>query len=202
MKSKIKILYILLLVSIIITTFSIRRTYAKYRENIKTNFQATINQWRILLNEEDIKQNKNLTEYLNFSFDESNKDVDVGAFAPGSMGYIILDLDYSNVGVNFIMEVTMKKTENNLSNFRIYGYKIDNGEIITESSEQDLIYFKYTGDECYFREKVSIYTSENYKQKVTLYFKWIEMGNNSEDTAMQGKNIKYKTTVTFTQNNS
>ncbi len=202
MKSKIKILYILLLVSIIITTFSIRRTYAKYRENIKTNFQATINQWRILVNEEDIKKNKNLTEYLNFSFDESNKDVDVGAFVPGSMGYIILDLDYSNVGVNFIMEVTMKKTENNLSNFRIYGYKIDNGEIITESSEQDLIYFKSTGDECYFREKVSIYTSENYKQKVTLYFKWIESGNNSEDTAMQGKNIKYKTTVTFTQNNS
>lgn len=201
MRDKIKILYILFLISIIITAFSIRTTYAKYRENITTNFLATINQWMIVLNEEDIVKNKNMTEYLNFEFDKTNKDVDNGAFVPGTLGWITLNLDYAKVGVNFKMEVTMKKTENNLSNFRIYGYQIGNGEIITQSKEEDSTYFYYTNDTCYFRDNINVLTDETSKQ-IKLYFKWEENENDLTEVEMQGKKIKYKTTVSFTQSNS
>lgn len=195
MMKKISIIQIFFLLSLIITILSINTTYAKYAENINPNLHVTLNQWLIKVNEQDIMGEESFENILALQLDNNNDDINENILAPASTGYMEYNIDYENVGVNFDINIEIQGIENNIQDIQIYGYSIDDGEIINESNENDDITFENST----FCEKINLLDG-NTSQKIKLYIKWNnEEANDSIHTQLQGKVYKYKTSILFKQ---
>ena len=110
------------------------------------------------------------------------------------MEYII---DYENVGVNFDINIEIQGIENIIQDIEVYGYSIDDGEIV-ETSNEDII-FENSGGKAIFQEKISLLDGKT-NQKIKLYLKWNDKEeNNIIHTNLQGKMYKYKTSILFKQ---
>ena len=62
-KTKLRVIQILCIVSLLITVFSVQRTYAKYYEKVGTNYQSRIKRWVIKVDGEVINQDDKHYEY-------------------------------------------------------------------------------------------------------------------------------------------
>ena len=58
------IIEILLLLAILVTVFSIQRTYAKYFEKVGTTYNTNIKKWVINVNNNNIHESKSLNEIV------------------------------------------------------------------------------------------------------------------------------------------
>lgn len=195
---KIRIIRIAFLISIIFTMISISKTYAKYSEKINSNFHITINQWLIKVNSKDIMETNEFDDELQIKFEE-NDDFSDNVLLPGRIGFLEYDIDYSEVGVNFDINIEISAIENANRDIGIFGYSIDDGEICEESSEDQS--FANTSGKLVFKDKINLLDG-NSKSKIKIYIKWKDDGENqidSVDTSYQGMTYKYKTTVLFEQ---
>lgn len=197
MMKKINIIQIFFLLSLIITICLINTTYAKYTENINPNLHVTLNQWLIKVNEQDIMGEESFENILAMQLNNDNDNINENVLVPASTGYMEYIINYENVGVNFDINIEIKGIENIIQDIEVYGYSIDDGEII-ETSNEDII-FENSGGKAIFQEKISLLDGKT-NQKIKLYLKWNDKEeNNIIHTNLQGKMYKYKTSILFKQ---
>ena len=152
-KTKLRVIQILCIVSLIITVFSIQRTYAKYFEQVETTYDTNIKRWVINVNSLNIHgKSQELATVMQPTFRQNIHMNNNNTLAPGREGYFEFLIDYSKVDLAFRFEFDIKQLntkivttgegddavqteeDNHLEDFEIYGYSIvENGtETITE----------------------------------------------------------------------
>ena len=119
-----------------IITFSvIQTTYAKYVTNLDANANIAISYWNILVNNQDISENPDISAVMTAVLPGSEY-AKPDVLVPGSLGYFDLNIDLSQVTVTFTLTVTTSINEASFltTDFLVVGYSFDNGNTI-----QDLI---------------------------------------------------------------
>ena len=104
-KTKSRVIQILCIVSLIITVFSIQRTYAKYFEKVNTTYATNIKRWVINLNNTDIHgKSQELSTIMQPTFRENAHMNNNDTLVPGREGYFEFVIDYSKVDLAFKYE--------------------------------------------------------------------------------------------------
>ena len=115
-----------------IITFSvIQTTYAKYVTNLNANANISISYWNILVNNQNITENSDLSAVMSVVLPGSEyakSDV----LVPGSTGYFDLNIDSSQVTVPFTATIStaINEASSLKTDFVVTGYSINGGEII------------------------------------------------------------------------
>ena len=177
-RQKIKDLKFIILFIILVSIsliYLFQSSYAKYRKQVKTDIEATIAGWNILINNEDIKNKKVLTNNIIPTF-ENNEYVKADVLAPGTTGYCDININAKNVDVSFSYELTtIIPEESIIKDLKITGYTINPSNTNTEKLE--------------FQEGTTItgqieHNTEN--TTIRLYIMWDDGENaimdNTEDT--------------------
>ena len=127
-KNKLRVLEILCIISLLITIFSIQRTYARYYEKVDTTYQTHIKRWLMKVNNHIIQEESTLSEVMQpILIKDENMNDDV--LIPGRTGYFEMLLDYSNVDLTFEYEFSIEQlNQQKLTDFEIYGYEVIDGE--------------------------------------------------------------------------
>lgn len=211
-KTKLRVIQILCIISIIITVFSIQRTYAKYFEKVDTTYATNIKKWVINVNETNIHNEETLTNIMTPQFFYNKHMNTNNTLVPGRIGCFDFLIDYTNVDTAFKFEFDIEQlNEKKLTDFEVYGYKIidtdfeitptttvnDIGEI-TELTKTDGV---YQLSEITQTIDPSVYIIK--KKRVLVIFRWNDSDentmNNVADTEFAGTNLNYKVKITFTQ---
>ena len=144
-KTKLRIIQILCVISLIVTVFSIQKTYAKYFEKIDTTYATNIKKWVIKVAGTKIHQlgKDELNEVMTPVLVE-NEHMNTGVLVPGRHGYFPFEIDYKDVDlpfrfnfdINQLNQITLTDEntgttttiDNKLEDFEVYGYEIIDGE--------------------------------------------------------------------------
>lgn len=215
-KTKLRVIEILFIISILITVFSVQRTYAKYFEKVGTTYDTNIKKWVININNNNIHEMETLTEVMQPILIENENMNNNQTLVPGREGYFPMLLDYTYVDLAFEYEFTIEQLNiNPLNDFEVYGYEIIDGEdstIVTTDSEGNPIRDKITG---VIDPTTEVNSNGEKKKEIRVLFRWNDAEgstmDNQEDTQFTGeedteessdglhKILKYKVTATFTQ---
>ena len=131
---KVIILFSIFILFIIITAYSIMQTYAKYYEQLNTNFSLDIKKWLIKINDEDILSHNELNEIVQLQF-VNDENINNGKMVPGAIAYFDIILDCSYVDLDFRMQMDMEQINTNKNNdIKVIGYQISDD--IESSSEE------------------------------------------------------------------
>ena len=122
----------------IITFTVIQTTYAKYVTNLDANANIAISYWNILINNQDILENPDISAVMTAVLpgsEYSKPDV----LVPGSLGYFDLNIDSSQVTVPFTLTVTTSINEASslTTDFLVVGYSLDNGNTMIDLVDTD-----------------------------------------------------------------
>lgn len=174
-KNKIKIIEILCIISLIITIFSIQRTYARYFEQVDTTYNTNIKRWLVKVNDQIIHDAETLNEVMEPIMIE-NEHINNQVLVPGQTGYFEMLIDYTDVDVTFEYEFTIEQlNETPLDDFEIYGYEVIDGEnhTITETPEIKGVIDPTT----------EFNSAGEKKREIRILFRW----NDSEESTMDNK---------------
>lgn len=131
-KTKLRIIQILCIVSLLITVFSIQRTYAKYFEKVGTTYDTKIKRWLIDVNNSIIHDEKTLSNIMQPIFNENENMNNNDTLVPGREGYFPFLINYEKVDLAFQFGFNLTQTNAEplkpLEDFEIYGYEIVDGE--------------------------------------------------------------------------
>ena len=182
-KNKIKIMQILCVISLLITIFSIQRTYARYFEQVDTTYNTNIKRWFIKVNDHIIHDSETLNEVMEPIF-TINENINSDILVPGQTGYFEMLIDYSSVDVAFEYEFSIEQlNETPLEDFEIYGYEVIDGEnsIITETNEIKGIIDPTT----------EVNSAGEKKREMRILFRWNDgegsVMDNTADTQFRGE---------------
>ena len=215
-KTKLRIIQIMCIISILITIFSIQRTYAKYFEKVDTRYQTNIKRWLINVNTYNIHEMSELNQVMQpVLIEDENVNTDI--VVPGRKGYFEMLIDYSAVDLAFEYEFFIEQLNNNpLEDFEIYGYEVidaDGTSTVTETKEIKGVIDPAT----------DVDSNGDKKREIRVLFRWNDENadttdsaavagmNNLEDTQFRGENdtsadadglhtvLNYKATMKFSQ---
>lgn len=167
-----KIKIVLSCISLIICLSFIKDTYAKYIT--ETNGQANIMvaKWKILVNNQDIITNNNITSTITPTF-EGNANIKDGVIAPGAVGYFDLLIDPTNTDVTFSYEITTTiSEESSVQDLVVTGYSINDEETITFTEDQEKII-----------KNTIFYSEERTTTKIRIYITWQDSETETMDNA-------------------
>ena len=169
--TKKKAFLLLACIWLIISLSVVQTTYAKYVTNLDTNANIAISYWNILVNNQNIAENPDISATMTAVF-PGNEFMKNDVIVPGAVGYFDLNIDSSNVTVPFSTTVTTSINEASAltTDFVVAGYSINNGEII------ELV------DTNSFSCDISLDTDSTI---IRIYIIWLDDGLDSvEDTAL------------------
>lgn len=143
-KTKLRVIQILCIISVLITVFSIQRTYARYFEKVDTTYDTNIKRWVINVNDVDIHgKGEELNTIMQPIFIENEHMNSNDTLVPGREGYFDFSINYSKVDLAFrfnfdiqqlntktvVDDVTGETSEvdAHLEDFQIYGFTIIDG---------------------------------------------------------------------------
>lgn len=106
-KKDLRFIIIFIVVIACSCTYLYQSSYAKYRKRVTAQVDLSVANWAIKINNEDVKNNKVLTNKLVPEFEESEY-TKANVLAPGSKGYCDIVIDSTNVDVNFEITVQAK----------------------------------------------------------------------------------------------
>ena len=138
--TKKKAFLLLACVWFIITFSVIQTTYAKYVTNLNANTNITISYWNILVHNQDIIENSDISQVMSEVLTLPGNDyAKPGVIVPGSRGYLDLDIDSSKVTVPFTVTVTTSINEASslTTDFIVSGYSLDGGTTIVDLTPAD-----------------------------------------------------------------
>lgn len=224
-KTKLRVIQILCIVSLLITVFSVQRTYAKYYEKVGTNYQSNIKKWVIKVDGQKIHGlgKDQLTQVMTPAFRNNDHMNDNNTLVPGREGYFEFVVDYRKVDVKFRFEFDIEQLNNEpLEDFEIYGYSIVTTDQATGTEKEVKTNLATANDMAGLTQVIDpTLVSNTIKSKtIRVLFRWNDNNadtadedeedgmNNSEDTLFAGEAnasdtmrdlLKYKVKVTFTQ---
>ena len=216
-KTKLRIIQIMCIISILITIFSIQRTYAKYFEKVNTTYQTNIKRWLINVNTYNIHEMSELNQVMQPVIVDDENMNNNNTLVPGRKGYFEMLIDYSAVDLAFEYEFYIEQLNNNpLEDFEIYGYEVidaDGTSTVTETKEIKGVIDPTT----------EVDSNGDKKREIRVLFRWndenadtadsasAEGMNNLEDTQFRGETdtsadadglhtvLNYKATMKFAQ---
>lgn len=184
----IKILFVFF---VIITIINIWGTYAKYYEEVGTNFSSNIKRWRFKINDKDIIEENEIEEYLNPKF-LKNENINNDVIVPGTIGYFDFLIDYSEVDLDFFIQYDIIQTNVNKNiDFKILGYYVSDEFDIENIEDGEFEINKITNIETKminsreFEENDEIMNhgeaqQENEKKRrICIFFTWDDSENNN-----------------------
>ncbi len=216
-KTKLRIIQIMCIISILITIFSIQRTYAKYFEKVDTTYKTQIKRWLINVNTYNIHEKSTLNQVMQPILVNDVNMNNNNTVVPGRKGYFEMLIDYSAVDLAFEYEFSIEQLNSKpLEDFEIYGYEVidANGtSTVTETKEIKGVIDPTT----------EVDSNGDKKRDIRVLFRWNDENadttdiasaagmNNYEDTQFKGETdtstdadglhtiLNYKATMKFTQ---
>lgn len=126
-KTKLRIVQILCVISLIATGFSIQDTYARYFEQKDTKYISHIKRWVINVNTYNIHENETLSEVMTPVLPVDG-NINNNILVPGRTGYFPFEINYSNVDLSFQFQFEFEQLNTTqLTDFEIYGFQIIDG---------------------------------------------------------------------------
>ncbi len=191
-KTKLRIIQVMCIISILVTIFSIQRTYAKYFEKVDTTYQTHIKRWLINVNTYNIHEMSELNQVMQpILVDGENMNNNI--VVPGRRGYFEMLIDYSAVDLAFEYEFSIEQLNSKpLEDFEIYGYEVidaDGMSTITETNEIKGVIDPTT----------EVDSNGDKKRNIRILFRWNDDNadttdnvaadgmNNYEDTQFKGE---------------
>ena len=139
---------ILLILILILAFLTIRNTYSKYVTQTENTSNLDISKWRILLNNEDIRNKSDFTEDILLTYDTS-EHITEGLVVPTSKGKFSLELNSTGTDLPFeyVIQVTDDKpyeasvkgiTISNDSSYYLYDVTLDVTNTISTLNQFEL----------------------------------------------------------------
>lgn len=136
MKKKVILLVVL---SILLCLFFVQESFAKYITEANETANMSIARWKILVNNEDIRDESTVNTVINPVF-PGNDNIAENIIAPTSEGYFDLIIDAREADVSFKYKITMSVNENSsVRDLVATKYVINDGEEITLDSDNQVI---------------------------------------------------------------
>lgn len=186
------ILFFLALLSLGYTIFLITDTMAKYKSDAEANTNISIARWNILVNNQDIKNNKDFSSTITPVF-EGNENMADNIIAPNAEGYFDIIVDHTNVDVSFTLKIDISIDPNSSVK----------DLIIKEYSYNDTNPISINNNECHINNDID-YTDTIKTRKYRFYVKWNDdegstMNNEEDTTATKKGNAMFKINTSFIQ---
>jgi hypothetical protein len=177
----IRFIVLFLVIIVIAFAYLTQASLAKYRKHTEGNVEGTIAHWNIKLNGENIHRTMTNTITPTLVNNQYTKD---GVIAPGTQGYFDLEIDATDVDVDFTYTILFESLDN-LEDIRVTSYQIGgntytvDGELtgtITHNTGPTTIRFNmewYDGDDNTMDNSMDTETAKNYSAadvKVTINF--------------------------------
>lgn len=167
-----KLLYLLAFIFAVIALICLIQVYAKYMKTASGTTSVNIAAWNILVNEQSIKENSDISNVLEPVF-PGNDNIAANVIAPTAEGYIDLNFDFSSVDVSFSYTISVSpNSESSVSDLVLTGYSIDGGTTVSSSGD-------ITG--------TILQTDDIDSRSIRIYIMWDDSDSasmdNSEDTA-------------------
>lgn len=187
-----KICLLLFTFCLAISFITIKDTYAKYITSTNGDANINIARWKILVNNQDVTQNKEITNVITPVFD-GNDNIASNVIAPTAEGYFDILIDASNTDVSLKYEITTSNSDDSsVSDLQISGYSIDDSEKQTAMTDDGQVKI----------ENSIFYNSKDKDLKLRIYLKWNDdsdngatMDNTKDTEATQIENSKAKVNV-------
>lgn len=131
MRIRQKAILLLALFSLLHCLNLIQSTYAKYRSEANASANISIARWNILVNNQDIKNNKDFSTMITPIF-EGTDHIAPNVIAPTSTGYFDIVINSANVDVSFTYNISVGvSADSAVKDLKITGYSVDNGSIVS-----------------------------------------------------------------------
>ena len=169
-----KIIMVLAFTSLLISFCFIGESYAKYVTTIDNVASMSVARWRILVNNQDIRNNPEISETLTPTIIE-NEHIKPGVIAPTSEGYFDLIIDATDVDVSFKYTITpTTPSDSCVKDLKVTSYSINDGEKI--NIDADAI------------TNNILYSDSERKLNMRIFIKWVDdetqTMDNKADTAI------------------
>ena len=191
-KTKLRVIQILCIVSLLITLFSIQSTYAKYFEQVDTTYATNIKRWVMKVNNNHIHRGVELNQIMQPVFVQNEHMNNNNTLVPGRQGYFEFLIDYSKVEVAFRFQFDIQQLNaTTLEDFEIYGYSIvetdaDSGEVtetVTNLSEVNKLSEITQIIDPNKAEDLDV--NDEKKRMIRVLFRWNDANADTEDAANQ-----------------
>ena len=167
-----KTIYSLLVIfSLTLCVFFITESYAKYLTSTEGNAKMNVARWKIIVNNEDIKNNSSLTTQITPTF-LGNDNIAENVIAPTSEGYFDLIIDATEADVSFKYNIDIEVDENSsVQDLKISKFVIDEEEIIPT-------------DNTYSIERQVLHKDNTQIINIRVYIYWDDSESASMDNTM------------------
>ena len=169
-----KRLILLVVLSIILCLFFVQESLAKYITTADETANISIARWKILVNDEDIRDENTVNTVINPVF-LGNDNIAENIIAPTSEGYFDLIIDAREADVSFKYKISMSVNQNSsVKDLVATKYVVNGGEPITMDINNQTI------------ENTVLYGNNNSTINIRVYIVWNDgdgsLMDNSADT--------------------
>lgn len=169
-----KRLILLVVLSIILCLFFVQESLAKYITAADETANISIARWKILVNDEDIRDENTVNTVINPVF-LGNDNIAENIIAPTSEGYFDLIIDAREADVSFKYKISMSVNKNSsVKDLVATKYVVNGGEPITMDINNQTI------------ENTVLYGNNNSTINIRVYIVWNDgdgsLMDNSADT--------------------
>lgn len=188
-----KRLILLVVLSIILCLFFVQESLAKYITAADETANISIARWKILVNDEDIRDENTVNTVINPVF-LGNDNIAENIIAPTSEGYFDLIIDAREADVSFKYKISMSVNQNSsVKDLVATKYVVNGGEPITMDINNQTI------------ENTVLYGNNNSTINIRVYIVWNDgdgsLMDNSADTlaTTSGNFAMMNVSLNFTQ---
>lgn len=188
-----KKLILLVVLSIILCLFFVQESLAKYITAADETANISIARWKILVNDEDIRDENTVNTVINPVF-LGNDNIAENIIAPTSEGYFDLIIDAREADVSFKYKISMSVNQNSsVKDLVATKYVVNVGEPITMDINNQTI------------ENTVLYGNNNSTINIRVYIVWNDgdgsLMDNSADTlaTTSGNSAMMNVSLNFTQ---
>lgn len=190
MKKKVILLVVL---SILLCLFFVQESFAKYITESNETANMSIARWKILVNNEDIRDESTVNTVINPVF-PGNDNIAENIIAPTSEGYFDLIIDAREADVSFKYKITLSVNEDSsVRDLVATKYVINDGEEIALDSSNQVI------------ENTILHRDNTGTINIRVYIVWNDGDgasmDNSEDTSatISSNSAMMNVSLNFTQ---
>lgn len=194
-KTKLRVIQILCVVSLLITVFSIQRTYAKYFEKVETQYNTNIKRWVINVNTKNIHEEDSLSQVMTPVFRQNTHMNNNNTLVPGREGYFEFLIDYSKVDLAFRFEFDIEQLNTktvgegpsatqedaHLENFEIYGYSIVTTDADSGEEVETITQLATANNMSGLTQYIDPTTDTDKTSRVRILFRWNDSNADTED---------------------
>lgn len=190
MKKKVILLVVL---SILLCLFFVQESFAKYITEANETANMSIARWKILVNNEDIRDENTVNAVINPVF-PGNDNIAENIIAPTSEGYFDLIIDAREADVSFKYKITLSVNEDSsVRDLVATKYVINDGDEIALDSSNQVI------------ENTVLHRDNTGTINIRVYIVWNDgdgaLMDNSEDTSatISSNSAMMNVSLNFTQ---